>query len=77
MNQDDRISRDEFTRAVSRGAAVALSGWGVAGSGLEGGEAAEQLGRKLTEEEEQDLGAVSDGEGKKRSGLETVLRVGA
>ena len=33
VNQDDRISREEWGRALSKGGAVQLMGWGVAGSG--------------------------------------------
>ena len=32
VNQDDKISREEFTRALTKGGAVQLMGWGVAGN---------------------------------------------
>ena len=43
VNQDDRISREEWGRALSKGGAVQLMGWGVAGSG---GNSDDTKGRK-------------------------------
>lgn len=42
-NQDERISREEFVRAISRGGAAQVSGWKLAGGD-----------RSLTEEQEEE-----------------------
>lgn len=41
-NQDERISRDEFVRAISRGGAAQVSGWKLLGADCSLGEEQEE-----------------------------------
>ncbi|KAG1665339.1 hypothetical protein FOA52_011753 [Chlamydomonas sp. UWO 241] len=43
VNGDGRLSLDEFNRAMAGGSAVAISGWGVAGTSADGGPGAGAL----------------------------------